>query len=389
VCKTWSDIALSALWSDVHDLYHLLSLLVPLKKRRDSIYVRPFHHPILHSILTFSRNIGTSPHTPINRLHPFLPLRPTRPSTALQHPLPLQQTPTSQRIRRDCSDASAVGHLTQFGDVGVDNGERDGFGDEPCVYDERVKKFVVWLPFDGRGTEEVGGLAQPYFQEVSARMPNLTYLDLRMHIPMRHLSQSITTSLLPHLPSLQTIILPNYHLTSPILTTLSRLPHLGTIQFEYGSDQGVGDIEDIQHLHPNFEEGSFPALWDLSLSATLGDMIKILERPSPQTPTATLASHSPLGNLTSLYVDCPGLQTAEEVYTFLRCVVQSCRLLKALYLELLWMDIPSIYPSRDDRITFEILQPLLDCPNLMYVPLLRLARSATNGNFGSVSANSH
>ena len=116
-------------------------------------------------------------------------------------------------------------------------------------------------------------------------------------------------------------------------------------------------------------------------------MIKILERPSPQTPTTTLASHSPLGNLTSLYVDCPGLQTAEEVYTFLRCVVQSCRLLKALYLELLWMDIPSIYPSRDDRITFEILQPLLDCPNLMCVPLLCLARSATNTHFQRIHTN--
>jgi hypothetical protein len=40
-------------------------------------------------------------------------------------------------------------------------------------------------------------------------------------------------------------------------------------------------------------------------------------------------------------------------------------LLKALYLELLWMDSPNIFPEREDRITFEVLEPLLACPSLV------------------------
>ena len=39
VCKAWSSVALSVLWFDV-DLWRLVSLLVPLKQRGDSLYVR-------------------------------------------------------------------------------------------------------------------------------------------------------------------------------------------------------------------------------------------------------------------------------------------------------------------------------------------------------------
>lgn len=38
VCKQWCEVALTALWTDVDDLHRLISLLVPLKKKRD-IYV--------------------------------------------------------------------------------------------------------------------------------------------------------------------------------------------------------------------------------------------------------------------------------------------------------------------------------------------------------------
>jgi hypothetical protein len=226
---------------------------------------------------------------------------------------------------------------------------------------ERVRKLVVWLPFAGsvdEGTHDGEGLVgQDYFQEISARMPNLTHLDLRMRLPIRFIHRSITTSLFPLLPRLQTLVLPNYHLSSPVLATLSRLPNLGTIQFEYGPDQGVGDITDVQHLSPQLEEGAFPGLWDLSLTASLGDMVRFME----------MNSRRALANLTSLYVDCPRLQHAEDVFMFLKSVGEHCQVLKALYLELLWMDSSSIYPPRDDRITFETLQPLFACPKLTYV----------------------
>lgn len=219
---------------------------------------------------------------------------------------------------------------------------------------ERMKNFVVWLPFDSDPSYGVGeGIVDvPYFQDVTSRMPHLTHLDLRMDFPSRLVTTHITT-LLSSLLDLQTLVLPDYHITSPVLSSLSRLPHLGTVQFEYGADQGIGSIDDVQHISPILAEGAFPSLWDLSLTVSMDDMRRFLEMP-----------FAPV-NLTSLFVDCPNMQTAEQVHAFLKCVAEGCQMLKALYLELLWMDSPDIYPTREDRITYEILEPLLACPNLV------------------------
>ena len=220
---------------------------------------------------------------------------------------------------------------------------------------ERVKNFVVWLPFDSDPRYEDGEgvvVEVPFFQDVVSRMPNLTHLDLRMDFPGHLITPHITT-FLSSIPALQTVVLPDYHITSQILTTLSRLPDLGTIQFEYGPDQGIGSVEDVQRVSPALSEGAFPSLWDLSLTISMSDMRRFLEMP-----------FAPI-NLTSLFVDCPSLQSAEEVHLFLRCVAEGCQLLKALYLELLWMDSPNIFPKREDRITFEVLEPLLACPSLV------------------------
>src|ERR1700683_5264536 len=51
ICKSWSDIALSVLWRNVHDLWRLVRLLGPLKKGLSSSYVRPF---IMYYYVTFT-----------------------------------------------------------------------------------------------------------------------------------------------------------------------------------------------------------------------------------------------------------------------------------------------------------------------------------------------
>jgi hypothetical protein len=70
-------------------------------------------------------------------------------------------------------------------------------------------------------------------------------------------------------------------------------------------------------------------------------------------------------NLTGLFVNCPFVLNAEGVYAFLKYIAEGCQI-NALFLELLWMGTPDIYPAREDRITFEILEPLLACPHLVY-----------------------
>jgi hypothetical protein len=223
---------------------------------------------------------------------------------------------------------------------------------------ERVKRLVVWVPFyDTLASEEAEVMAVPYFREVVTRLPEINHLDLRMEIPARLIIKPIT-DLLSSLSSLQTIILPNFHITTPVLNTLSHLPRLGTIQFEYAPSQGAGgSLADIQPVSPTFHPGAFPALFDLSLTAALGDMHKMLEMP-----------YAPV-NLTTLFVDCGVriMRAAEELRAFLGCVGSVCQLLEALFLDLLWMEGDSIWPAREpeERITFEALEPLLACPNLM------------------------
>jgi hypothetical protein len=51
VCKLWSDIALSVLWRDVHDLWRLVRLLGPLKKGLSLSYVCRF---IMHYCVAFT-----------------------------------------------------------------------------------------------------------------------------------------------------------------------------------------------------------------------------------------------------------------------------------------------------------------------------------------------
>jgi hypothetical protein len=82
VCKSWSDIALSVLWRDVHDLWRLVRLLGPLRKGLDSSYVCHF---IMYHLPIFINYTGASPSAPIFRLAAFRPLLPLSPHVALRH----------------------------------------------------------------------------------------------------------------------------------------------------------------------------------------------------------------------------------------------------------------------------------------------------------------
>jgi hypothetical protein len=225
---------------------------------------------------------------------------------------------------------------------------------------ERVRKLVVWIPFDDHdepeSDEEREVQEVPYFQEVATRMPHLKHLDLQMNIPARLITKPLT-SLLSSLPALETVILPMRHFTSLILTTLSCLPHLGTIESGCNRSQGIGSVSDIQSVSPILHSGAFPSLFHLSLAATPTDMQRFLEMP-----------FAPL-NLTDLYVDCGVriIRGTKEKREFLACVSEVCRLLQSLYLDLLWMEKPCVCPMREaeDRITFETLEPLLRCRKLV------------------------
>ena len=213
---------------------------------------------------------------------------------------------------------------------------------------EQVKRFVVCLAFDSdpRFTnEEESRMDVPYLADVASRMPYLTHLDLRMNFRNGLIITPLTT-FLSLLTSLQTLIIPESDITSQILTTVSRLPNLGTITFESGPDRA---IESTVEVSPTLTEGAFPSLWELSLIASMHDMWRFFEMQFMPT------------NLTNLSLQCPHVYTAEEVNGLLKCVADSCQMLKELLLLFVFMDNDS---ARKDSITFETLQPLLVRLNL-------------------------
>ena len=122
--------------------------------------------------------------------------------------------------------------------------------------------------------------------KVATRMPRLTELDLRMIIPARLIAKPVR-ALLSSLPALKTIIFPNCHTTSAVLSTLSHLPHLHPVQFEcfpfrpvpFQPKRGVHLSYPIPLARP--DTGAFQTLSDLSLTASLQEVQHLRARNEP------------------------------------------------------------------------------------------------------------
>jgi hypothetical protein len=231
---------------------------------------------------------------------------------------------------------------------------------------EQMKNFVVLLPFGGDpgSTEEEGRGDVPYLANIASQMPYLTHIDLQMNIQNGLITIPMTT-LLSLLTSLQSLTLPPYLLSSQILTAVSRLPNLGDITFEHCTQQDIGSIENVQNVFPTLTEGAFPSLWMLSLTATMHDVRRVLEIPFMP------------ANLTCLNLNCP-IDRGEDVHVFMKCVADSCQMVKKLSLlfESVDKDLPSTDSVKNHCISFEILQPLLLCLNLTYVTKFTLLYSS-------------
>ncbi len=193
-----------------------------------------------------------------------------------------------------------------------------------------------------------------FFQEVVLRMPKLTYLDLRFEFSASSMVTEFST-FIGGLPNLRKIILPIFTITSGVMEVLSSLPSLGIIQFEFLLTQGQGVLTDVVPFAPKLQEGAFPALWDLSISAKLSDATKFLSCDFGPT------------NLTSFYVHVLSTTEPSEVTDFLTAVADNCQLLTHLYIDLL---IPITDETIEDtspkeRLTWNDIRPVLSLSNLI------------------------
>ena len=210
-----------------------------------------------------------------------------------------------------------------------------------------VQTFEIWLSND-----IVLDSPQPFFQDLAIRMPNIINLNIKSDVAIFHYEADLI-DLIHRLPKLRTVTFPQFYITTKIMEALSRIPNLGVIEFKYFDEQGRGNPGDVIPFTPCVEEGAFPVLWDLSVSATIEEVSRLLGLKFAPT------------NLTSLYVDSAIIETAASVHGFLCRVADSCQLLNALFLVSSYhRDLES--NDTDDRykITFNHLKPLLKMGNL-------------------------
>lgn len=221
-----------------------------------------------------------------------------------------------------------------------------------------IKTFDIWLPDD----LEVS-TPRPFFQDVVARMPNITNLNIRSYVSIHDIEAEII-ELLDGLPKLHTVTFPRYYITSSVAEALSRLPNLGVIEFQYFSEQGCGNPDDVVPYAPTLAEGAFPTLWDYSLTAQFSDVARFFH-----------LDFAPI-NITTLYVDSGIKETTLSIYNFLTAIADNCQLLK--YLALVSLRDSSATTPPDDpepyQITMEHLKPLLRLSNLKNFEILSTLR---------------
>ncbi|KAF9441510.1 hypothetical protein P691DRAFT_779783, partial [Macrolepiota fuliginosa MF-IS2] len=331
VCRAWSEIALDTLWRQVDDLHRLFNLLAPLRKASSGKYEfsrLPESNDWLHfqryskrvRVLLYDENesdrmLNQTVFDDIARTRVTLSVLPNMHTLSWRATIPL------------------------------------------CVMfmHSNVKRFIVHLPEIIESTSP-----RPFFDDIVARMPALTYLDVRTNIPMNSLEEE-AVRLLSSLSKLQKLTMPRFFFTTRVAECLSRLPKLGCIEFQYFEEQGAGNPVDVTVFKPELSEGAFASLWDLSLTAAYKDVERFLTIPfSPS-------------NLTMLYVESPNIESPTIIQRLFTAISENCQMLKLLAL---------ISPRRatsdsdpttidvDQRINMETLKPLLGCANLTSLEII-------------------
>ena len=204
---------------------------------------------------------------------------------------------------------------------------------------------------------------RPFLDNIPARMPHLTTLDLRTSCPASAIEEDFV-HLLHELPRLEKIVVPPFHITSRVMETLSKAPSLGVIEFQYLQYQGIGDKYDVARFNPKISKDGFPALWDLSLSAHLSRFIPVV--------AGTLAPAAK--NLTSIYIHAISVESEASVRQYLTVVGENFPLIKSIYVEALPGPVMSTQwegmEPEFEALTLETLKPLLNCPHLTTFELM-------------------
>jgi len=211
-----------------------------------------------------------------------------------------------------------------------------------------VTRFAIDLP-----NVIAGASPRPFFDDIIDRMPRLNELDIRTQIPARILEKELIR-LLSSLPDLRKISFPRFYLTSSLCICCSRLPKLGCVEFQYYDDQSFGDPADVAVLQPEFPDGAFPSLWDLSLTASYREVQRFLTIPFAPT------------NITVLHIESSEFESPVHLHQLLVTISENCQMLKTLTLispRRVLRDQITV-PDGFSQVTADTLKPALACSSL-------------------------
>ncbi|KXN83439.1 hypothetical protein AN958_01453 [Leucoagaricus sp. SymC.cos] len=325
VCRSWSEVALDALWRHVDDLHRLFGLLAPLVVGKET------------KKWEFSRLPDSSDWKRFQKY--------------------------TKRVREFSYNEDAYEveiHQSVFDDVArtrttlsiLPNVHTLTWRAYPplCVMfmHSNVRRFAIHLPELVKNSS-----LRPFFDDIISRMPRLTHFDIRTNIPVNVLERDII-HLLSSLLNLQKLTTPRFFFTSRIANCLSQLPKLGCIEFQYFEEQGTGDPNDIAIFRPELDEGAFPLLWDLSVAASYPHVERFLTIPFAPS------------NLTMLYVESPTFEYPTAIHQLLTAISENCQMLKLLALISPRQDPGNLADVSDisHRVDINTLKPVFACGNL-------------------------
>ena len=303
VCKRWSETAPDLLWRDVDDLHRLFGTLAPLRKTAQNEFV------------SISMSLSTS----LKCVQGF-----DRPPEAADWK---RFEKYGSRIRRLAyrADSKSI-KQSVFDEIARTRTRLNILPNMHTLHwnaplslsimfmHSGVKHFTVLLPLDLTTISP-----RPFFQDITARMPELTSLDIRSWLPVNTF-QGEMIDLLSNLPKLHKLVLPQFYFTTKVAEALSRLEPLSIIDFQYEPEQGCGLAGDAHPFQPVLTEGAFPALCDLSLNAAFHDVARFVDIPFAPT------------DLTTLHVDSDLIETPKSVHNILSILSENCQMLKYLAL---------------------------------------------------------
>lgn len=189
-----------------------------------------------------------------------------------------------------------------------------------------------------------------FYTDLCARAPHLHTLVLFVSFPGRPIDDELRI-LLPNLPELKKIVLPEFHYTSAVVEQLSRAKNMAVLDFSQDLNLGYGSPANVLSFTPVLMEGAFPCLRELNLSARIDDLDRFFH-----------STFAPI-HITMLYVNSYADHTPTEVHTFLTTLSQQCQLLSKLNLQLYHKILPSDLPV-DQQLSYATIKPVLTFPNL-------------------------